>query len=198
MEIGNNVGRFVASCPGNFVGVWRDYFRVRVTIEIKPLKRMMKIKKTAEKWYWISFKYENIPTFCFICGTLGQSENFCSKLIETPESEIVKPYGPWMRAPFKRQVKAIGAKWIRSGMENDERNLSTTPFQSQYSCDNNNNHDPKSMPQNHEVVRMGGFSRVNDFKKSKKSGNNGTGFIQNTKATISPINGGYNLTVIES
>ncbi|XP_074377829.1 uncharacterized protein LOC141719355 [Apium graveolens] len=84
-EVGNNIGKFVASCPTNFSGVWRDYFRVRVTIDVtKPLKRRMKIKKSAEDWYWITFKYENAPTFCFICGILGHSEKFCSRLFHTP------------------------------------------------------------------------------------------------------------------
>lgn len=37
-EVGNNFGKFVASCPTNFNGVWREYFHVRVTIDVtKPL-----------------------------------------------------------------------------------------------------------------------------------------------------------------
>lgn len=47
-EVGNYVGKFVASCPSNLTGVWRDYFRIRVTVDVtKPLKRKMKIKKAA-------------------------------------------------------------------------------------------------------------------------------------------------------
>lgn len=39
-EVGNSIGKFVASCPTNFTGAWREYFRVRVTIDVnKPLKR---------------------------------------------------------------------------------------------------------------------------------------------------------------
>lgn len=63
-EIGNSNGKFVTSYPSNLTGVWRDCFRVRVAINVnKPLKRKRKIKKAAEEWYWISFKYENVPTF---------------------------------------------------------------------------------------------------------------------------------------
>lgn len=48
IEVGNYVGKFMASCPSNFTGVWRDYFRIRVTIYVtKPLKRRIKIKKAA-------------------------------------------------------------------------------------------------------------------------------------------------------
>lgn len=71
--MGNNIVKFVASYSSNFAGVWKDYFRVRVTIDVrKPLKRKTKITKTKEDWYWISFKYVNVPTFCFICGVLSQ------------------------------------------------------------------------------------------------------------------------------
>lgn len=73
-EIGNSMGGFVSSCPSNFTGAWREYLRVRVNLDVtKPLNRKMKIKKAEEDWFWISFKYENVPTFCFICGVLGHS-----------------------------------------------------------------------------------------------------------------------------
>lgn len=102
-EVGNSIGKFVASYLSNFTGVWREYFRIQVTIDVnQPLKRRMKIKKAADDWYWISFKYENVPLFCFICGVLGHSEKFCSRLFDTREADIVKPYGPWMRAPLKK------------------------------------------------------------------------------------------------
>lgn len=122
-EIGNYIGVFVESCASNFMGVWREYMRVRVSIDLsKPLKRRMKIRKMGEECSWINFKYENVPTFCFICGFLGHSEKFCSKLFDTPEQDIIKPYGAWLRAPFKRQVKPIGAKWLRNGGEESQWN----------------------------------------------------------------------------
>lgn len=48
----------------------------------------------------------------FVASLLGHSEKFCSRLFDTPEHEIVKPYAAWMRDPLKRQVKSIGAKWL--------------------------------------------------------------------------------------
>lgn len=117
-EVGNQMGRFVCSCPSNFKGVWREYMRIRVTLDLsKPLKRKMKLRKSGNEWFWITFKYENVPTFCFICGILGHSEKYCSQLFEKAENEITKPYGTWMRAPLRRQTKLIGAKWLRSGEE---------------------------------------------------------------------------------
>lgn len=123
-EVGNYTGKFVASASSNFVRVWRDYLRVRVTIDVsKPLKRRIKILNAGNEWFWISFKYENVLAFCFIYGVLGHTEKFCSSLFVTPEKEIVRPYGDFMRAHFKRHVKPIGAKWLRTGMDRDERKM---------------------------------------------------------------------------
>lgn len=120
-EVGNFVGTFVESCSKNFDRDWKEYMRVRVSIDLsKPLKRRMKIRKSGDEWQWIVFKYENVPSFCFICGLLGHSEKFCGRLFDTPENEIVRPYGAWMRAPFRRQNKLIGAKWLRSGSDDGD------------------------------------------------------------------------------
>lgn len=122
-EVGNYIGVFVESCARNFIGVWKEYLRVRVTIDLsKPLKRRMKIGKAGDVWDRILFKYENVPTFCFICGLIGHSEKYCNCLFEKSETEIEKPYGVWMRAPFRRQTKLIGAKWLRDGGEDTSRN----------------------------------------------------------------------------
>lgn len=120
-EVGNYIGQLVESCSSNFKEFWRDYMRVRVSLNLsKPLKRRMKVRKAGDNWFWITFKYENVPTFCFICGFMGHSDKFCSRLFDTPENEIVRPYGIWMRAPFRSQVKPIGAKWLRSGNDSNQ------------------------------------------------------------------------------
>lgn len=123
-EVGNYIGTFVESCSKNFTGAWKEYLRVRVTINLaKPLKRRMKIRKAGDGWEWIMFNSENVPTFYFICGLIGHSEKFCSLLFDNPEAEMAKPYGVWMRAPFRRQTKLIGVKWLRDGStKNDRRN----------------------------------------------------------------------------
>ncbi|XP_062104231.1 uncharacterized protein At4g02000-like [Humulus lupulus] len=113
--IGNYIGVFVDACPKNFMGIWRDYMRIRVRLELtKPLKRKMRIRQSATEWVWVNFKYENIPTFCFVCGLLGHSERFCPRRFDTPEEEIVQPYGDWMRTPLRRPTKLIGAQWLRT------------------------------------------------------------------------------------
>lgn len=115
-DVGNYIGTFVEGDTNNFMGVWREYFRARVTIQIdKPLKRRMKLRKSEKQWCWVNFKYEGVPTFCFICGLIGHSEKFCARIFDTPIEMIEKPYGSWMRSEPKRRNHTIGAKWLRQG-----------------------------------------------------------------------------------
>uniref|UniRef100_A0A803P906 Uncharacterized protein n=1 Tax=Cannabis sativa TaxID=3483 RepID=A0A803P906_CANSA len=114
-DVGNRMGAYIESDPNNFTGDWKEFLRIRVTLHIgKPLRRKMKISPEGEDSFWINFKYERAPTFCFICGIIGHTENFCSQLFHTPPEKIVKPYGNWMRAQPTRQSKFIGSKWLRN------------------------------------------------------------------------------------
>lgn len=153
-SIADYIGRFIVSCPSNFTGVWREFMRIRVEINLaKPLKRRMKMKVTRDDWFWINFRYENVPSFCFICGVIGHTERFCSQLFENEEHEIVKPYGAWLRAPLRGQVKPIEAKWLRSGVP--EVTSSSIP---EISCDqvgrDEANHDPKNTPVYKDTVKV--------------------------------------------
>lgn len=169
--VGNYVGKYIQSCPSNFTGVWRDYMRIRVSIDLsKPLKRRMKLKMTGETWFWINFKYENVPSFCFICGIVGHSERFCSQLFEKPENEIVKPYGAWMRAPLRRQVKPIGAKWLRNG-EGGSNFAADSQSQEDRNGDDGTNQDPTFPPKNPVSVEKGGNQGDMTFQNSKDSAN---------------------------
>ncbi|XP_060965472.1 uncharacterized protein LOC133034398 [Cannabis sativa] len=113
--IGNTMGKFVENDPKNFIGVWRDYLRVRVTLDIrKPLRRRLKLTHENGSWFWVHFKYERVPTFCFICGVMGHSDKFCSKLFQQPLDQIAKPYGDFMIAQPQRSYKHLGARWLRN------------------------------------------------------------------------------------
>lgn len=197
-EVGNYVGKFVASCPSNLTGVWRDYFRIRVTVDVtKPLKRKMKIKKAAQDWFWINFKYENVLIFCFICGIIGHSEEFCSRLFVVAEADIVKPYGPWICAPFKIQIKLIDAKWLRSGADGRQYNFPTTQPQSQHGGEDNNR-DQLFTPRNQETdIQRANQGNIN-FKQIQKSGNGEIWIDQNQGAKIMVSTDKDPVTVIES
>uniref|UniRef100_A0A803Q5E5 DUF4283 domain-containing protein n=1 Tax=Cannabis sativa TaxID=3483 RepID=A0A803Q5E5_CANSA len=90
---GGYIGTYVKSDPKNFNGIWRDYLRVRATIDIeKPLKRRMKLCKEKGDWIWATFKYEHLPTFCYICGIIGHAER-------------KEDFGRLVVAPLRSEIK---------------------------------------------------------------------------------------------
>ncbi|WOH01895.1 hypothetical protein DCAR_0521281 [Daucus carota subsp. sativus] len=113
-SIGNFVGRYMESDPKNFQGLFRDYLRVRVAIDIsRPLKSQMRIKKPGGEWLWIHFKYERLPSFCFYCGKIGHSEKFCEELFDNPQAQGVRKYDSSLRASPRNQASHKGNQWIR-------------------------------------------------------------------------------------
>ena len=59
INISNNIGEFQSSNPNNLMGVWRNYMRIRVSIDVrKPLKRRLRLKKEGGDWFCVDFKYE--------------------------------------------------------------------------------------------------------------------------------------------
>ncbi|KAM6599952.1 hypothetical protein CsatA_019561 [Cannabis sativa] len=121
-EAAKVIGEFVESDPKNSNGLWRDFLRVRVRVNIdQPIKRRMKLKKVGGDWFWVPFKYEFLPSFCYICGIIGHTENFCHKLFDTPEEAIVKPYGEWLRAQTRRKSYLLHSQYLRTGTEVDDQ-----------------------------------------------------------------------------
>ncbi|KAL8523785.1 hypothetical protein ACS0TY_013669 [Phlomoides rotata] len=52
--------------------------RIKIKIDIqKPLKKGLTLDLGASKIVWIEFKYERLPSFCYICGTLGHLRKDC-------------------------------------------------------------------------------------------------------------------------
>ncbi|KAM6543328.1 hypothetical protein CsatB_007775 [Cannabis sativa] len=115
--VGNYIGTFIKSDPNNFSGVWRDYLRIRVKIPLeKPLKKKKKLEMQGGLVCHVTFKYEDLPTFCFICGVLGHTEKFCERLFDTPKEMIKKNYDLELKAAPRRRNYADGSRRLRSGL----------------------------------------------------------------------------------
>ena len=56
------------------------FIRIKVDLPIdKPLRKGGYINMEDGGRCWITFKYEQLPTFCFICGRLGHDNKHCLK-----------------------------------------------------------------------------------------------------------------------
>lgn len=84
-RIANFVGSFVKH-DVSFTGApMKCYKRVRVSLDIaKPLKRRMKLTKRDGMSVWVTFGYERMSTFCFFCGLIGHTHQFCRGAMDSP------------------------------------------------------------------------------------------------------------------
>uniref|UniRef100_A0A2C9U923 DUF4283 domain-containing protein n=1 Tax=Manihot esculenta TaxID=3983 RepID=A0A2C9U923_MANES len=67
--VGTYLGEFIKSDSNNYTGFWKEYMCVRINIDIRqPLKRRMQLSKRENDWFWVDFKYERLPIFCYFCA----------------------------------------------------------------------------------------------------------------------------------
>ncbi|KAH9672067.1 reverse transcriptase domain-containing protein [Citrus sinensis] len=114
-NIGNYIGEFQSSDPNNLMGVWRNFMLIRVSIDVrKPLKKRLRLKNEGGEWFWVDFKYERLNVFCFICGLFGHTEKLCPKLYDCEATNMVRLYGPEMKALTRRNAMTSGERRLRS------------------------------------------------------------------------------------
>ena len=74
-EIGGKLGRIVEVDKRSLQADQAKFIRVRIDLPIdKPLRRGGNIVGEDGRRFWVTFKYERLPTFCFICGKLGHDD----------------------------------------------------------------------------------------------------------------------------
>ncbi|CAH9070814.1 unnamed protein product [Cuscuta epithymum] len=86
----------------------------------KPLKKGTNLKKEG-KSYWVDFKYEKLPNFCFICGLIGHSDKFCPLNYEE-DIVLEKKIGIQLRAGSGVKTNPTGGrKWLLEGSSSSGR-----------------------------------------------------------------------------
>nr|GME05495.1 uncharacterized protein LOC109189671 [Ipomoea batatas] len=120
--VGGFVGRVVNHDERNFDGSMRLFFRIRLELEVaKALKKGMKLRRDSDGWVKIEFRYERLPTFCFICGLIGHGDRFCPKKEQGWDRNAEKPFGPELRAGGRRNSPAFGHQWVASETTIEQR-----------------------------------------------------------------------------
>ncbi|KAL0413620.1 UNVERIFIED_CONTAM: hypothetical protein Sradi_1563700 [Sesamum radiatum] len=99
--IGNQIGIFRDVDMDNNGGVWGSSLRIWVSLNIlQPLPRVLKLRTILGDEHLVSFTFERLLNFCYICGQLGH----LSRLCETRFAEgFIDPgpntaYGSWLHA----------------------------------------------------------------------------------------------------
>ncbi|CAN1842039.1 hypothetical protein LINPERHAP1_LOCUS36716 [Linum perenne] len=87
--------------------------RIRVRMDVRrALKREKKIKRPGGNVEVGRFRYEKLPTFCFLCGLMGHVERNCQVRFDNYGSEIVRLWGPELRAPPRVYKPKGGERWL--------------------------------------------------------------------------------------
>lgn len=64
--LGNYIREFMEYDSKNNSGLWTNYMRIRVRLDVRqPLKQSKKVKKPAGEWRTVRFKYERLGIFLF-------------------------------------------------------------------------------------------------------------------------------------
>ena len=96
-DLGNRLGKYIEIDKRSWLSEQAKFMRIRVDLPIdRPLRRGANIVNLEGEKFWVTFMYERLPTFCFLCGILGHDEKHCSGKSST--SEAHKQYGDWLRA----------------------------------------------------------------------------------------------------
>ncbi|KAL8548212.1 hypothetical protein ACS0TY_007510 [Phlomoides rotata] len=180
--LGNFVGRFLKYDASNLTSVWREFMRVRVEVNVDhPLKRFKKIKLGSGESVMVTFKYEKLKILCFICGKLDHQESSCDVLFNSPDEEVKREWGVFLKATDRRGHPDQSDKWLRR-----DGTRKTIPGSSRQATDMNGEEEEDSEDEgNHSLVPARRTERTTDSTSDYSLILNPT-FISNS----SPKNGG--------
>ena len=96
-DIGKSLGRLIEVDKRAKHSDQAKFLRIRVDLPIKkPLRRGGNVVNKSGEKFWITFRYERLPTFCYLCGLLGHDDKHCKSYSDWQNTP--KQYGEWLKA----------------------------------------------------------------------------------------------------
>ena len=96
-DIGNSMGHFIEVDKRANQSDQARFMRIRVELPVdKPLRRGGNVVGMEGDKYWVNFRYERLPTFCFFCGKMGHDLKHCNACLDG--QNVTHQYGEWLRA----------------------------------------------------------------------------------------------------
>ncbi|CAN1821827.1 hypothetical protein LINPERHAP1_LOCUS29698 [Linum perenne] len=86
--------------------------RIRVRLDVRRSLKREKIIRKSNKELKVTFMYERLPTFCYICGRIGHIDRFCEVRFRISEEQIVKLWDGTLKAPPRIRRAEPKSKWL--------------------------------------------------------------------------------------
>lgn len=111
--LGKSIGKVLRTSETDEETGGGRIMRVRVQVDLsKPLCRGHKLGLANGGEWWVSFKYERLPNFCYWCGILSHGEKDCDLWLKNQETlrREDQGYGMWLRAEMERPFRKMEVK----------------------------------------------------------------------------------------
>ncbi|CAN0900103.1 hypothetical protein LINGRAHAP2_LOCUS20646 [Linum grandiflorum] len=88
--------------------------RIRVLLDVTmPLLIDKKVRQPGGEWLRGKYRYEKLPTFCFLCGRIGHIERHCAIYYRAVDPELLeRKWDASLRAEYRKPVVSRGAQWL--------------------------------------------------------------------------------------
>ncbi|KAL0352088.1 UNVERIFIED_CONTAM: LINE-1 retrotransposable element O protein [Sesamum calycinum] len=106
--IGGKIGRLKDFDLSKGPESWGSFMRLRVAINVtKPLTRALKLRTVLGDEHIVTFTYERLPNFCYLCGRIGHISKWCETRFQANfvDPGDNSPFGPWLRAVTRVDLK---------------------------------------------------------------------------------------------
>ncbi|KAL8511674.1 hypothetical protein ACS0TY_018189 [Phlomoides rotata] len=114
-QLGDYIGKFLEYDGSNRGAAWMTFIHIRVEIDTCiPFKRWKKVGHRARS-FLVHLKYETLNSFCFVCGLLGHTKNFCEIRFTSPDVIPKMEWGIFLKAPNRRGNVGESNRWLRDG-----------------------------------------------------------------------------------
>ncbi|CAN0837272.1 hypothetical protein LINGRAHAP2_LOCUS1755 [Linum grandiflorum] len=88
--------------------------RIRVLLNVTvPLPIDKKVRQPGGDWLRGKYRYEKLPTFCFLCGRIGHIERHCAIYYRAADPDLLeRKWDASLRAEYRKPVVSEGALWL--------------------------------------------------------------------------------------
>ncbi|KAG8387885.1 hypothetical protein BUALT_Bualt02G0068000 [Buddleja alternifolia] len=142
--VGNRLGRFKDVHLDNSGVSWDSTLKLTIEIDVtKPLKRVLQLNSPLGESYIVTFQYERLPNFRYVCSKIGHLATCCLLRYSKDFKDLGDhtAFGPWLRAPLSN---SRGQSNNSNRFLFSERPNYATPSQSQ-----SGNHSSQVRPASH-------------------------------------------------